>query len=170
MKKFLLFFSMFFLLNACSDEADTTEAQSEETPTKQIQMFKLPNLNILNQKFVFSTTSSDSDFANQNEIVNAINNAVKCTLTPKNATCTSLSLPKFILMEDESLQRPTQMQYQIVKIKPLAGGLLHVYTQSQCNNNWFGLCQGTIVYVLENANNQWHVSDIFALTVAPKQK
>ena len=162
MKKIFLLLATLALLPACSDEKTDSQTQSEP-PSKEIQMFKLPSQEILNQKFSFNATDADSVFANQNEIINAINGAVKCTLSPKNQTCTALNIPKFILMEDESLQRPTQMQYQITKIKPLAGGLLHIYTQSQCNNNWFGLCQGNIIYVLQNKHNQWEVIDIFAM-------
>ena len=162
MKKIFLLLATLALLPACSDEKTDSQTQSEP-PSKEIQMFKLPSQEILNQKFSFTTESPASAYTNTDPVINAINGAVKCTLTPKDSACTALNIPKFILMEDESLQRPTQMQYQITKIKPLAGGLLHIYTQSQCNNNWFGLCQGTIVYALQSQNDRWYVADIFAL-------
>ncbi len=163
MKKFLLLFPLLLLINACSDEGDNSNKTTQEIATKEIQMFSLPSTDIINSQFSFSANDADSVFANKNEIINAINNVIKCTLSPQNQTCKQATLPKFILMEDESLQRPTQIQYKITQIKPLAGGLLHIHTQSQCNNNWFGLCQGNIIYVLQNQNNSWFVSDIFAL-------
>ena len=163
MTKYLFFLPLIFFLTACSDENNSAPSQ-EEITTKKIQMFQIPNTDIINKSFSFTVTDADSAFTDKNEIISAINNTIKCTLTPKNPTCQNISLPKFILMEDESLQRPTQMQYKISKIMPLADGMLHVHTQSQCNNNWFGLCQGNIIYVLQNQNNTWYVSDIFALT------
>ena len=163
MKKFLLLLPLALLLNACSDDTDNTADSSQEIAAKEIQMFSIPATDIINRQFSFSTQDSDSAFADKNEIVSAINNTIKCTLNPKNPSCKSISLPKFILMEDESLQRPTQMQYKISKIMPLMEGMLHIYTQSQCNNNWFGLCQGNIIYVLQNKHNQWEVIDIFAM-------
>lgn len=163
MKKFLPFLLLLIFINACSDESENSAAQSQEIAAKEIQMFSIPGTEIINQKFAFSADDSDSAFANQNAIINAVNESIKCTLNPKNKTCTDLNLPQFILMEDESLQRPTKMQYTVTKLQPLNGGLLHVHTQSSCNNNWFGLCQGHIVYVLQSQNGKWFVSDIFAL-------
>lgn len=162
MKKYILPFALFLSICGCSDE-NNSQPETKEISAKEIQMFSIPDTKILNQEFSFNSQDSDTVYNNKNEIISAINGAIKCTINPKNKSCTTLNLPKFILMEDESLQRPSFMQYQITKIKPLAGGLLHIYTKSQCNNNWFGLCQGNIIYVLENKNNQWYVSDIFAL-------
>ncbi len=163
MKKILLLLALVMLLNACTDETNNTTEQSQEIAAKEIQMFTIPGAEIINQQFSFSVNDSDSAFQNKNEIINAVNEAIKCTLNPQNQNCNELNIPKFILMEDESLQRPTQMEYKIVKMKPLSGGFLHIYTQSQCNNNWFGLCRGNIIYVMQNKDNAWYVSDIFAL-------
>ncbi len=161
MKQSLLITSLILLLSACSEESNISE--QENIQAKEIQMFQIPETEIINQQFSFSQQSPITDYANKNELINAINGAIKCTLTPHNEICTKLRLPKFILMDDESLQRPSKMQYQITKIKPLAGGMLHIYTKSNCDNNWFGLCQGNIIYVLENKQNSWYVSDVFAL-------
>ena len=161
MKNCFLFFSLILLISACSDEADTpTETNAS---FQEIQLYTLPSEEIINQQFAFNINSPTDAFNNKNEILNTINNTIRCTLSPKQNICSNLNLPKFILMEDESLQRPTEMQYKITKIKPLSGGLLHIYTQSQCNNNWFGLCRGNIIYVMQNKDNAWYVSDIFAL-------
>lgn len=168
MKKILPFLLPIFLLTACSDE-NSTETDLQEISTKSIQMYEIPSQEILNQTFSFNKEDDSSTFANSNKYINAINEAILCTLSPHNPQCPQLNIPKFILMEDESLQRPTQIQYKITKIKPLAGGILHIYTQSRCNNNWFGLCQGNIIYVLQNQNNQWYVSDIFALATTNEQ-
>lgn len=163
MKKFFTLCLCALTITACSDEQKADETSSQEINTREIQMFNIPSAEILNQAHSFKATDSDSVFADENAIIKAINLAVQCTLSPHNANCTPQKLPKFILMEDESLQRPTQMQYKITKIQPLAGGILHIYTQSQCNNNWFGLCQGNIIYVLQHQNDIWTVTDIFAL-------
>ena len=157
MKKYIFLFSLLALIS-CSEE-NTPDTQ--EIASKEIQMFNLPSQEIINEKFSFNVTDADSTYNNKNEIINAINNTIKCTLNPQNQNCNELNIPKFILMEDESLQRPTQMEYKIVKMKPLSGGFLHIYTQSQCNNNWFGLCRGNIIYVMQNKDNAWYVSDIF---------
>ena len=40
--------------------------------------------------------------------------------------------------------------YKITKMSPREDGSVEVYTQSSCNGNWFGLCNGNIVYVMKN--------------------
>ena len=72
-------------------------------------------------------------------------------------------MPKFVFMEDESLQRPTSQSYKITKIKPLSDGSVEVYTQSTCNGNWFGLCNGNIIYVMSHQDNHWIVKEIYAI-------
>ena len=66
-------------------------------------------------------------------------------------------------MVDDSLDRPTEISYQVTKLKSLDGNLIEVHTQSQCNGNWFGLCKGNIIYVIDFKNNNWIVKDIYAL-------
>lgn len=93
----------------------------------------------------------------------AVEFAVKCTLNPNYTGCRQSKLPKFIFMDDETLQRPTEMTFKINKIKPIAPDLIEIYTQSTCNGNWFGLCQGRIIYVLVPEASGWRVKDIYAI-------
>ena len=107
------------------------------------------------------STGCDSD----SEIVCTINLAVKCTLNPDFSECKSAKdkLPSFVFMQDETLQRPTFQSYKITKLKPRSDGAVEVYTQSSCNGNWFGLCNGNIIYVMKNYDSQWHIIDMYAL-------
>ena len=66
-------------------------------------------------------------------------------------------------MEDPTLKRPTNVSYQIVKTKQITENITEVYTKMSCDGNWFGLCNGNIIYVLENLNSSWKLQDIYAL-------
>lgn len=88
---------------------------------------------------------------------------LKCTINHKLPECDPKKLPKFTFMEDESLQRPSQASFQIVKLKPIDAHTVEVYTKSDCNGVWFGLCKGNIIYVLNNRSGNWTVKDIYAL-------
>ncbi len=95
----------------------------------------------------------------------AVEYAIKCTLNPDFADCRDSKLPKFIFMSDESLKRPTQMSFKIAKIKPINDDLVEIHTDSSCDGNWFGLCQGRIIYVLVPSNDSWRVKDIYAIEI-----
>ena len=95
----------------------------------------------------------------------AVEFAVKCTLNPDYEGCRDSKLPKFIFMTDEALNRPTEMSFKIVKIKPINQDLIEVHTDSTCNGNWFGLCQGRIIYVLVPMGESWRVKDIYAIEI-----
>lgn len=160
MKKFLVLCMAVLSLNACSKEED---AENTKIQSKEIQMFSIPSQGILNQKQSFDKDNTSFETRADTPILEAVNEAVRCTINPFYVSCNKTKLPKFIFMQDESLQRPTHIDYEVTKIQPLNGGILHIHTQSNCNNNWFGLCQGKIIYVLQNENNSWYVSDIFAM-------
>ena len=95
----------------------------------------------------------------------AVEYAIKCTLNPDFADCRDSKLPKFIFMSDESLKRPTKMSFQIAKIKPINDDVVEIHTDSTCDGNWFGLCQGRIIYVLTPSNGAWRVKDIYAIEI-----
>lgn len=99
------------------------------------------------------------------EMACAVEFAVKCTLNPDFTGCRQSKLPKFIFMDDESLDRPTQMSFKIKKIKPVAADMVEIHTDSTCNGNWFGLCQGNIIYVLVPDGESWRVKDIYAIEI-----
>ena len=73
------------------------------------------------------------------------------------------NMPDFVFMQDETLQRPTFQSYKITKLVPRADGAVEVYTQSSCNGNWFGLCNGNIIYVMKNIDSRWRIIDMYAL-------
>ena len=95
----------------------------------------------------------------------AVEYAIKCTLDPDYTDCRDSKLPKFIFMTDEALQRPTEMSFKIAKIKPINTDLIEIHTDSTCNGNWFGLCQGRIIYVLVPSGESWRVKDIYAIEI-----
>ena len=95
----------------------------------------------------------------------AIERTVKCTISPELADCDKDLVPAFILGKTEDVERPTEISFKFSKIKPIADSNdISIYTQSDCNAMWFGLCKGTVVYTLTSKNNgKWAVSNIFAL-------
>ncbi len=93
----------------------------------------------------------------------AVEFAVKCSINPDFEGCRQSKLPKFIFMEDPSLGRPTEISFKISKIKPISADLVEMYTESTCNGNWFGLCNGNIIYVLVPNEDAWRVKDIYAI-------
>ena len=116
---------------------------------------------------VYTYDSSDlpAECALNSEMACAVEFAIKCTLNPDFACCRQSKLPKFIFMDDESLNRPTQISFKIHKIKPVAADMVEIHTDSTCNGNWFGLCQGNIIYVLVPNGDSWRVKDIYAIEV-----
>ena len=95
----------------------------------------------------------------------AVEFAIKCTLNPDFNGCRDSKLPKFIFMTDEALERPSEMSFQIVKIKQINPDLIELHTDSTCNGKWFGLCQGRIIYVLTPLGDGWRVKDIYAIEI-----
>lgn len=156
MKKYLALLTALCLVSACSEqkqEENAAEVQKVETPTIT---------DYAEKEFVFDADSLKTGCEEDSELVCTINMAVKCSINPKLADCNAQKLPKFIFMEDESLERPTQVSYKINKLKPLAGGMVEVYTASRCNASWFGLCEGNIIYVMSTTDGDWAVKDIYA--------
>ena len=96
----------------------------------------------------------------------AVEKAIKCTIDTNMKNCHELDLPKFIFMSDQSIERPTEISYKFINKKVLPNNTVEIYTDSVCNAKWFGLCQGTVIYVLVPANStvkEWHVKDIYAI-------
>lgn len=97
------------------------------------------------------------------KMVCAVDFAVKCTINPDFSGCREARLPRFIFMNDKNLDRPTEISFKLHKIKPISADLVEVHTDSNCNGNWFGLCQGRVIYVLVPENDSWRVKDIYAI-------
>lgn len=156
MKKLFSFFTALLFLCACSPQEEAsaadTPAPSADVPLdEQIYSFDINNI----------PTGCDSP----SEIICAINLSIKCTINPDFSECAENkdAMPGFVFMRDESLQRPTSQTYKIGKIKPLDDGSVEIYTQSTCNGNWFGLCNGNIIYVMKNNGSRWIVKDLYAV-------
>lgn len=152
MKKFFIL-SCFVLLCACSKNDDSA-TQNQKT------------ISSIDKETVFSFNANNlqSGCDNSSEMICTINLAVKCILNPDFSECKSAKdiLPAFVFMQDESLQRPTFQSYKISSLTPRSDGSIEVKTQSSCNGNWFGLCNGNITYIMKYAKSKWHISDMYA--------
>ncbi len=93
----------------------------------------------------------------------AVETAVKCTINPDLDGCRDANLPKFIFMKDPSLERPSEISYRITSKRVLVNNSIEVHTKSSCNGGWFGLCQGTVIYVLSENEKGRFVKDIYAI-------
>ena len=153
MKKIVSAMMALCLISACSDKENANE--QENTPKTGYEDI------VFNYKAGELKDNCTAD----SPMVCAMDIAAKCTIDPKRPECDKNNLPKFIFMEDESLQRPTEMTFRIYKLKPLKSGSVEVYTESTCNGNWFGLCQGNIIYVLTPMGENWKVNDIYAMAL-----
>lgn len=169
MRKFLCAFSALLLISACSDEKttnqDTSTLSTQEALEKGEEIVARPQFDVEFEDVVYQYDINNlpQGCDKGSDVVCAIDLQVKCTINPKLAECDAKKLPRFTFMEDESLQRPTQSSFQIVKLKPIDATTVEVYTKSECNGVWFGLCKGNIVYVLSNAKGAWVVKDLYAL-------
>ena len=161
MKKFAYMLAVLCLLSACSEKSEEQDNELNQAETPKYE----------ETVFAYKMGELNDNCSAQSPMVCAIDLAVKCTIDPKRADCAKKQMPGFIFMEDESLQRPTEMTFRIYKLKPLNDGTVEVYTDSTCNGNWFGLCQGNIIYVMKPMGENWMVHNIYALaTPAPTAK
>ena len=153
MKK-LIFCSLIFILTACSQSDDSSAKIQAETPS-------------IDKDTVFSFDSENltPGCDNPSEMICTINTSIKCTINPDFADCAQAkdTMPDFVFMQDESLQRPTFQSYQIDRITPREDGAIEVRTKSSCNGNWFGLCNGNIIYVMKYSDSRWIISDMYAV-------
>ncbi len=159
MKKFLTAAgtAMLILLAGCSDEGKKQNETGAASTPAETQDFE-------KRVFDFDAGQIKEGCEVDSEMVCAINLFVKCSINPKTTECLQAKnkLPKFVFMEDESLGRPTKQSYRILKMKAIAGGAFEVYTESQCDGQWFGLCRGTIIYVMQPGQRGWIVNDVYA--------
>jgi hypothetical protein len=112
---------------------------------------------------VYRADSLEENCTLDSKMACAVEFAVKCTLNPDFNGCRDSKLPRFIFMEDENLHRPTEISFQITKIKPFGSDLVELHTDSTCDGNWFGLCTGRVIYVLVPNGDDWRVKDIYAI-------
>lgn len=161
MKFVSLLLTIFLFVTACSDK--NNDNQSSQNSTTQNN--EILSADFSDKIFHFNLDSADQPCSEKSKIVCAINLAIQCTLNPKLDKCLAHknNLPNFIFMEDEFLGRPTEQSYQITKIKPLPNNQFEIFTLGTCNGNWFGLCNGKIIYVMKNDNDNWSIIDIYAM-------
>ena len=154
MKKFLTLAIFCLLTVSCFKKNEETQQTS---PTQEA--------GLEDKVFNFDKDTLTPGCTEESKILCSINSTLKCTINPEFSECKDNKsiMPDFIFMVDESLDRPTKISYQVTKLKSLNGNQLEVYTNSQCNGNWFGLCNGTIIYVVDFQYNSWIVKDIYAL-------
>ena len=167
MNRLWLIFGLLFFTTACSEKQEKTNPETvplEEALEEGEQIVVRPNFDVKFEEktYTYKLGENKPGCDKGSEIVCAIDLYAKCTLEPENSTCDKGKMPKFVFMDDESLQRPTEMSFKIVKIKPVDANMIEVYTESSCNGMWFGLCQGNIIYVLSNKNGGWVVKDVYA--------
>ena len=151
MKKIFILFLMFFIVS-CSKENSNTEKTNKNNINKETI-------------FSFDLHNMEEGCSSSSEMICIINTSIKCTLDPLFEECKKYKnrIPPFIFMQDENLKRPTIQSYKITKLAPRNDGTIEVVTNSSCNGNWFGLCNGNIVYVMKNLDSKWYIKDMYAL-------
>ena len=162
MKKVIVILALVVLVGfSFSLVSKNNKAEDVKNTAEQEQKIKLPET-----VFAFVKDSLPAECLEKDKQLCAVEQAVKCTINPSLDNCKSLNLPKFIFMQDPGLDRPTEISYKITNRRVLVNNNVEIYTDSTCNGSWFGLCQGTVIYVLtepENANGEWLVKDIYAI-------
>lgn len=174
MKKLWLVLGFLAFTAACSDK-NNEEKNTEDLPMEAVleegeQVVVRPNFDVKfeDEVYKYNLANIQSGCDKGSEIVCAIDLAAKCTINPDFAECDKAKMPKFLFMSKESLTmddgtsvRPTEMTVQITKIKPIDANMIEVYTKGTCNGTWFGVCEGNIIYVLNNKSGKWIVKDIY---------
>ena len=132
--------------------AATTSTNAEDNAVKADEMH------------VYNSGDLQTECSSDDKIFCAVELTVKCTMDPELAGCDKSVVPSFVLGKTEEVERPSEISFKVVKIKPITNSSdISVYTESDCNALWFGLCKGTVVYSLTPKDNTWAVTNIFAL-------
>lgn len=140
----------------------TPNTQPEATPAEE-QNEVIAQETLPETIYTFNIENITGACEDENQQFCAVENAVKCTVSPELEFCSKLNLPAFIFMKDASIDRPSEISYKIASKKVLPNNTTEIYTESACNGSWFGLCQGTVIYVLTPVNDNWQVKDIYAI-------
>ena len=127
------------------------------------KIVETPKVAVEDMVFEYKKDTLADDCDQDSKMLCAVDFATKCTINPSFKGCKESRLPKFIFMNDESLKRPTEISFKVHKIKPLSADLVEIHTDSTCNGNWFGLCQGRVIYVVVPDGESWRVKDIYAI-------
>ncbi len=157
MKKFLVLFVCAALLGACSEKKENQAAETKEA------MVAVPQFDYENVVFSYDKDMLPEKCEKDSGIFCAVENTVKCAINPQMADCDAAKMPKFVFMEDENIIRPTHFDFKITKIKPIDADSAEIYTVSNCNGAWFGLCRGDIIFVVRLKNGEWGVKDLYSI-------
>lgn len=159
-KKFIVVLALLLLVCFSFSLTDKTPETENKTNTAANE----PKAKLPETIFAFAKDSLNTECSQKDEQFCAVENAVKCTLAPTLEMCSGLNLPKFIFMQDSGLDRPTEISYKFTNKRVLSNNTVELYTDSTCNGSWFGLCQGTVIYVLTHPDDgSWYVKDIYAI-------
>ena len=163
MKNILYILCSLILIAACKDDNIT-----EQTPLSNEQQ-KTTDLKFDGTIFSYQKDSLPQTCNNDSEIVCAIENVVKCALKPTERYCDKKHMPDFIFFDDtmfaddNNLGRPTKQSFRLIKLKPINDSTIEVFTEGTCDKNWFGNCQGNIIYVMTNSSGKWLVKELYAM-------
>lgn len=159
---FIAFFAamamILFYLKDKSNGVETVSVAAENTGIQNA--VKTDEMQVYNAESLSDACSAEDG------IFCAVEKVIKCTMKPNMEGCNKKVVPAFVIADAEEMERPTEMSFRIVKIKPVPESSdISVYTESDCNAMWFGLCKGTVVYSLspKDSDDGWVVNNIFAL-------
>jgi hypothetical protein len=157
---FIAFFAamamILFYLEGKDNGVETTSVAAENTEVQNV--IKTDEMHAYNAENLSVACSAEDG------IFCAVEKVIKCTMKPDLESCNKNVVPAFVIADAEDMERPTEMSFRIVKIKPIPESSdISVYTESDCNAIWFGLCKGTVVYSLSPKDGGWAVNNIFAL-------
>lgn len=153
---FVTFFAVLLWWLFVMKRADAPQMEQPEKITEVRQISD--SLHSYNAADISSACSAED------KIFCAIELAVKCTLVPELDGCSTDVVPGFVLGQVDNEVRPRQLSFEITKIKPLPESTdIAVYTKSDCDASWFGLCKGTVIYSLSQLGDGWRVVNIYAL-------
>ena len=163
MTKILCFLCCLAFFCGCKDK-DT----SQEVIQQDLVQVELP-ADFETMLFDFQKGNLPETCQTNNDLICAIEKTVKCALEPTQTYCDKNKMPDFLFFDDAMFSqddvegRPTKQSFKLLKTKPLDHSTLEVYTQGDCDSNWFGACRGNIIYVMDNSSGQWIVKEIYAV-------
>ena len=163
MKNIAYILCLLAFISACKDNNNAKQTLPPQ------EMGKTTELKFDDTVFSYQKDSLPPNCNNESEIVCAIENVVKCSLKPTETYCDKKHMPDFIFFDDamfaddDGLGRPTQQSFRLIKLKPINGSTIEVFTEGTCDKNWFGNCQGNIIYVMSNTSGKWIVKELYAM-------
>lgn len=156
----LLFILFFGAMAFYGYKLVTPEISNEDIVVTEVGKKELP----MDELHEYNSEDLKTECSSEDRVFCAIERTVKCTIEPTLDGCDKSLVPGFVLGNVEDVERPTKISFKLVKIKPIVESAdISVYTESDCNALWFGLCKGTVVYSLTPRDNDWAVTNIFAL-------